>query len=93
MRPTVQEPVLQIPTPRLLRLQCLEKGLEVPLAETAAALALDCFIEQRGPVFDRLANKVADYCTVKLAVVVELPPGVVTVIGPLVAPDGTVANT
>jgi hypothetical protein len=33
------------------------------------------------------------YCTVKLPDVVKLPPGVVIVRGPLVAPAGTVAQT
>jgi hypothetical protein len=33
------------------------------------------------------------YLTVKLAVVVLVPPGVVTVIGPVVAPAGTLAHT
>jgi hypothetical protein len=34
-----------------------------------------------------------DYWTVKFAVVVTVPPGVVTVIGPVAAPAGTVAQT
>ena len=39
------------------------------------------------------ANSRAGYCTVKLAAVVLAPPAVVTVMGPLVAPPGTVAHT
>ena len=33
------------------------------------------------------------YSTVKVASVVNVPPGVVTVIGPVMAPAGTVAHT
>ena len=42
---------LQIPAARLFPLQRFEQRLEIPLAETTAALALDHFVEQRRPVF------------------------------------------
>jgi hypothetical protein len=41
---------------------------------------------------DTVVDKL-NYCTVKLPDVVKLPPGVVMVSGPLVAPAGTVAQT
>jgi hypothetical protein len=40
-----------------------------------------------------MADSSWDYWTVELAAVVLTPPGVVTVIGPLMAPVGTVAHT
>jgi len=50
--------------------------------------AVDCLLgDTSKPGLVRL------YFTVKLAAVVLVPPGVVTVIGPLVAPSGTVAQT
>ena len=57
-------------------------------------IALDLVQE---PVHRRTADIRAfasiGYWTAKLAAVVLVPPGVVTVIGPLVAPSGTVAMT
>jgi hypothetical protein len=57
-------------------------------------IALDLLQE---PVHRRTADIRAfasiGYWTAKLAAVVLVPPGVVTVIGPLVAPSGTVAMT
>ena len=47
---------LQIPAPRLLAFDRFEERLEVALAETAAAFALDDFIKQGRPVFDRLGE-------------------------------------
>jgi hypothetical protein len=49
------------------------------------------------PGFKAVAGKMVTlspfYCTTKLAAVVLLPPGVTTVMGPVVAPAGTMAYT
>ena len=47
---------LQVAARRLLPLDCLEQRLEVPLAEPFAALALDHFEEESGPVAHRLGE-------------------------------------
>src|SRR5690348_3706745 len=43
---------LQIAAPGLFALDRFEQGFEVPLAETAASLALDDFVEERRAVLD-----------------------------------------
>ena len=51
--PVAQRRTLQISAALLLALDGLEQRLEISLAETAAALALDHLVEQRGTVFHR----------------------------------------
>ena len=46
----------RLPREVLLALDGLEQRLEISLAETAAAFALDDFVEQRGAVFHRLGE-------------------------------------
>src|SRR5438552_1805116 len=53
---TFRNGALQRPPQRLLALNGLEQGLEVPLAEAARAVPLDDLEEQRGAVLDRLGE-------------------------------------
>ncbi len=49
-------PLSQVSPPRLLAFDGFEQGLEIALAEAAAPLALDDFIEQGGAILHRLGE-------------------------------------
>jgi len=62
--------VLEIAAERLFALDRLEQRLEIPFAEAAAAVALDHFEEQRGPILDRLGE---DLQQISLLVAIDRP--------------------